>query len=840
MLDPILQHVSDHIYFNEEYMSNIYRKGLEDVHVLCYNDTNLFGNKFNNTNYNYEKPKIEKRIDDDDEIICAMLSNNKIDILKDTLIQSTEKKVIYDDDVPESFDNSTTNLLFNTTDNMNIVKDTTDMPEEKEVIPIGMDNNDNNSQNMGNNDIKTIYKLFEYLKDKSLDRIRLEYNEIYETIYNKAKPFVEEITDNKERLEEIIDTYISKMVLDMITLDKVGFKADGMIEKVKSLYFINEKDEPIKNVKNDYKNYDYINRLISLRCEEQKDMSNDKLYNRFSQVKKRGRRNKVKPEDVLNPIETVTTAYITSDKAGPNTKNQVLTNNTTTMDDTSPPPPESTNLNKKSNVADYYPIFSKTLEIMNKLIPKSINHGYFLENTINCIRNLDPTIWPAQKFIEKINNMEYIYHEKIKLVYDESKKRYYCCMSELPISSGEEVNWYRIVESNVDRFKVSNKLPDGTPFENPNFKESITSFFTKTNLTSLHNIFCTPIIDDNNNDDNNNPKILIKPSNIQIKKNLKPANLISLNNTPQRQQTPIDESIKPKKYKPKKIKSPKKQKEKTKAKDKENENENTTTRKRNIEKLEDNPEKVPKNKHINKKAKSDNKSSKSSVCDNELIKTPLKENKHLLNEKNVGLHMKRDVSINVVWKKMLNIYRAVVEGDLNDFLWHNFGEKKYTKNYKVEHDLLYPVFNDMTDNNFKEKIEKILFYYVLTSTPIHKDTENIEKSQKDCLVKLFDIVLDFIDILFNHNENIINNDEYKNERIMSSITPSSDSKFKYSQENVLLRNLFLCSDDRRIIHKRKKSENVFFKMIKEKNSLTSIEYFSNYIFFFIILFSFIL
>lgn len=352
---------------------------------------------------------------------------------------------------------------------------------------------------------KTVYKLFEYLRKDFLDKMRLDYNEIYQTFCERAQPLVEDLVEDKPIIEEIIDTFLSLMVLTMITEDKVAFKVqDEMLNALYEMYDHREKvlpldrankenkkkkkeKEPVLRVKNDFAHYDRCNAEIAERCIAQRDPATDLIEIEFSKAKKRGRHNKSHNDLVTNAVETLAGELIERRQS----LNHANATQAKSANDSLSSPCHSPN-GQKPNTINYYPIFKETLEIFNRCIPKAKNHGFYLRRLIQFIRTLDSHVWPLHGLMSLANNMNYCVHaETVKMQFDRTARRFYCCYSGLEIENGETVTCLRVVENNALRLKEWRDNPPSNrkPYEMPEFIRSVGAFYLKKALCCPSTLF---------------------------------------------------------------------------------------------------------------------------------------------------------------------------------------------------------------------------------------------------------------------------------------------------------------------------------------------------------------
>lgn len=376
--------------------------------------------------------------------------------------------------------------------------------------------------------IKTVYTLFEYLKKEYLDGMRLEYSEVYDTFRDRVAPLLPELEQDRAVVEELIDTFLSRMVLNLITQDKVAFKVqDDMIHALEELYDHRERPiivdrstngakenkkkkkekEPVYQVKNDFPHYDRRNKEISERCIAHANPLTDEIEIHFSKAKKRGRHQKIRNEMIINSVEamageliekrqSLSHAHTQSSKACANSPSSSSLSNSPS----SPPPISGTQgqQGQKANGIDHYPIFKETLDIFNRCIPKTNNHGFYIQRLILFIRTLDSKVWPLHGLMSLANNMNYcVKAETVKLKFDRTVKRFYSCFSGIELQDGQEVTCLKVVENDAVRLKEWRDNPpiNRKPFETPEFTRSIGVFYLEKNLCCPSTLFFTTFSD---------------------------------------------------------------------------------------------------------------------------------------------------------------------------------------------------------------------------------------------------------------------------------------------------------------------------------------------------------
>ncbi len=352
---------------------------------------------------------------------------------------------------------------------------------------------------------KTIHTLFEYMQVDFLDKMRLDYEEIYQTFSSRAKPLLRELEEDRELIMEMIDTFITRMVFNLITQDKVAVKVRSeMVDRIEALYD-HRNGEPVLGVRNDFANTDYVNRCISERCKEAREPATDPIDARFSAHKRRGRHPKAKVEEAINEIQAIAGEYIAK-RLGLLQAATVAHNNALAIagggSDSSPrsesdssPRSNASPGTVKAGSIDYYPIFQQTLETYNRCIPKQNNHGFYIKTLLHLIRTLDSKEWPLHGLMKMINNMNYCIHaESVKLRFDRSKKRFYSCYSGKELLNNQTVTCIRLVENDAERLKEwrENPILMGKPFEATEFTRSIGAFYLEKEVCCPSTLFYTP------------------------------------------------------------------------------------------------------------------------------------------------------------------------------------------------------------------------------------------------------------------------------------------------------------------------------------------------------------
>lgn len=393
---------------------------------------------------------LKEETNSDEEMIQSMLSNNKIEMLYDAVGQIVIPP-------PQQAQKKKKKLGGSATSRRAVVEDT-----------------------------KTVHNIFdEYLGEEYLAKLRLDYQEIYEIFAERAKPFLDDLEEDKPIILEIIDAFVQRMVLSLIVQDKVAFKVrTDMVDRIESLYD-HRNGKPVNGVKNNFANYDEVNDMINRRCREALDQSTDEIYARFSEPKKRGRHPKQRPEEVINEVESIAGEYIA--------KRLSLTQAAAALAASNTGP--SAIVSSNGTGIDYYPIFTQTLAVYEKCIPKQNNHGFYVQRLMQMIRYLDSGIWPLHGLMSMLNNLNYCVHaDTVKMSFDRSKRRFYCCYSGLEIYDAEIVTCIRVVENDAVRLKEwrENPMLISKPFEAKEFTRSVGAFYMKKELCCANTLIFMP------------------------------------------------------------------------------------------------------------------------------------------------------------------------------------------------------------------------------------------------------------------------------------------------------------------------------------------------------------
>lgn len=368
---------------------------------------------------------------------------------------------------------------------------------------------------------KTIDTLMGKFDSGYLEPICINFDEILRNFRHKGKPLIGELYDNKDELMKTVAMYINRMILGLLSLDKVGMKLGKMIDRVESLYycsgFIDDPEDPnpkkkrklpvfVPKFMNDFSNVDYVRSMIENRVTSGVDKLNDDFYKILSSAKQRGRRKKNAIEYSYNPVEIIAKSYIKSKKlettksaskkaattatsssssSGSNEDNNEEELDVIEIDE---PSTKSTATTKSTSTIDQYPTFQKCLEILNQSIPKSTNHGSFLESITDCNRYLENTDFPAHGFLSTINNMFCcVAHNKIRMSFDPNQRRFYCAITGEEIKNGEEVRRLLFIEREPEREKdwVDFKIVEPRIFEHEKITKSVRTYLIKMNSTLL-------------------------------------------------------------------------------------------------------------------------------------------------------------------------------------------------------------------------------------------------------------------------------------------------------------------------------------------------------------------
>ncbi len=346
----------------------------------------------------------------------------------------------------------------------------------------GSGNNNNNNNNSNKLTTKSIDKLMDNMSPLSLRPLYLTFDDLYRNFNQKFTSMLELVSENKSELENVMQSTIDRVALDIIALDKSGVKLVDMIESIEALYYCSgyivdpTDDNPdekkrrrlpvfVDGVMNDYQNVDYVRSLIRERVEDGANVEKDDLYNTLSSIRKRGRKKKTDKLIDYDPIEKIAKEYIKNPKLGP----------------------DGMPTNKSVSMINHYPTFHKCLETIHRSTPDNSNHGWFIRNLIDLTRVLKNEDFPAHGLLRTITNMSCcVACNKIRMSFDNSKKRYYCAITGDEIMDGEEVCRFLFIENDAvyEKNWVDYKIIEPRVFESDDIKKSVRVYLVKLSSSS--------------------------------------------------------------------------------------------------------------------------------------------------------------------------------------------------------------------------------------------------------------------------------------------------------------------------------------------------------------------
>lgn len=738
-------------------------------HMIVFNDDFSHQKDDHTQQISFNRSKRVPVEDDEDMILESMIHNNKIECLYE----------VFKSEEPEQIELK----------QLSPRKEKKTKTKKTRASEDASKPTDSDSVSLYENP-KTVETLLEYLKPESLDRIRLDFEEIYTSIFKRLKPFAAYVLENKERIEEIIDTFISRMILLLLPQDKQGVKLEKIMRDIEKMHHIRDKRHILLG-KNDFENYDEVNLMRSERGLASLSPETDPIAIKFSAKRKRGRRNKTSSEARLNELESLNGDYITpkksASKTDPNEDTQTAANAASLPEEMEEQEEDSSG--QKSDVIDYHPIFTQILVTLNKSLPKVNNHGWFLYNTMRGIRELNNKDWPLRELMKVANNMQYcIKAERVTLpVYDENAKRHYCAFSGLPLHSGEVVTLVKMVELSAVRYlkePEEEKILIDRAFESPEFKDSIRCFYMKTEI-------CCPTALNYTDFD-------------EEYKNLFPSHFGLNSNTPRTKKVKIEEKEDDDDDEEEKTREKKKRKTKdTKKEEKEHpQSFHVPKEKKKEEEIREKKKRKPKE---SKKEEKEHPQSFRVPKDNERKmekeqtftfhvtkqkslepKKPLETKKfkktHNTTEKSILIdftskdddgeeclivNSERIRSREPVWHLMLALYKKISTAEERAAMVHG-EEEEYKKNYASERANFFKIFGNINETNFKPYFDKLLLYCIKTSEPYPKKID-----ENALILMLFNVILDFVNALFQ-------------------VPHQGKSK----DPNHVIRNLFTLSDER--------------------------------------------
>lgn len=582
---------------------------------------------------------------------------------------------------------------------------------------------------------KTVETLLDYLKPETLDRIRLDFNEIYEIVCERLKPLAPYVMEQRERITAAIDAYITRFMLHNITQDKQGIKIDKLVRDIEKMYYVRVQRH-IPAGKNDFENCAQVDLMRVDRDKAAQNQDTDKVYEHFSAERKRGRKNKSIPEPILNELEKLHGDLITPMKSTKKTKKKKKKTGSDEdagqavddEDDEDASVVDETTDSKRGTGGnlDNHQIFKRVLHHSNKSLPRDHNHGWFLSNLLRGIQEKSEEEWPMCALIKATHNMQYcVRAEQVVLdQFDERKTRYYCAFSGLPLKPGETVNFIKLVEHNPVRYlkePEEEKLLVERTFEKPEFQASVRCFYMKTELCGPAYVRHLPFSEEYK---------AMYPEYFGIKS------------------TPLPSPVKREEVEP--------QKKRKLALIKEEENSDMdilsvtpvkkevaeparVTKKPKLQTTDFHvPVKEEKKPAPKKKVKSEQPARPIVDCDKQICVTA-------------------ESGSSALWSLMRGLANRVATVEDCATTWHNYGLDEYRKNYAEESERFGQVFamikGEQKQGFCRVYLSKLFLYVINTSEPYGRDT--VPETLVDMI---FDVAMDFIGLLFEKNETPLRNE----------------------------------------------------------------------------------
>lgn len=344
-----------------------------------------------------------------------------------------------------------------------------------------------------------VFQLFQYLKPEFIALLQHRYDDILKSIKDKCNlpslwAYIEKQQSN---INLILKTMTKRFLLEILMMDYRGGKFGEIQARFEELFFLRERDLPMKGCKANFVNTDTIESLITRINKESKDPENDDFYKERSGTRRRGRTPLSEIDKKPNRVDAIKSDYILSCKSLP----PVVYNKRDGqfyIDYTRSSSPQTASTKEKNNnlqyLVDTYPIFEEVIDINDACIPTPNNHGFYTHRIRQALRRIPSSVWPMRGLMLSLLNAEAIL-KRTELILPKSLQTYYCAYSGERLMEGEKV-WHIVLLVNSGR-RYKKWIKDGItptpPNTSPEFTRSLKTYFIKSRITAQCSIFYSPM-----------------------------------------------------------------------------------------------------------------------------------------------------------------------------------------------------------------------------------------------------------------------------------------------------------------------------------------------------------
>lgn len=333
-----------------------------------------------------------------------------------------------------------------------------------------------------------VYKLFRYFDVSVTECMRQHCENVVRSLEVCCAPLKPEVEKRRDIIEDLFKTFVRRMILELLCHDDRGVKIRQILSQFDALYFFDENRMITKGLM-DFDNVATIESLFA-RTTEESNRPIDEFYRKHSGRKDRGRKPVKEKKNKPHRVDAIKANYILSTKQLPPVRfdeesRQFFIENNGTFDKT-------TDISHCQ--VDFYPIFRRVLNVFNATINRRDNHGVYLTKLYDAMKRLSAREWPMKGLIGSIINMERVLG-KHKIRVPDNGITYYCAYSGLPLKSGEEVWYIRILVNDTERYKkwrMEGRQPT-VPNTSEELTRSLKVYFMKTSITSQCSLFYTPL-----------------------------------------------------------------------------------------------------------------------------------------------------------------------------------------------------------------------------------------------------------------------------------------------------------------------------------------------------------
>jgi hypothetical protein len=359
----------------------------------------------------------------------------------------------------------------------------------------------------------SVFRLFFYCSKAWIEALSLSYDDIRAAVEANCHsiPVIrDEIIERRLQIGNIIKTFITRMILELFTVDECGTKVRQILTELDETFLLGDKVKRatgtslssssnsesekkrriIQGGRSNFINADAVH-ASTLKTYTESMSTDDAFFRQCSSAKKRGRRPTAKRNQQPDRIDLIKSSHILSQKSvAPTTYNEEEDKFYTMANALHVILAASSSSSGVQSSVDFYPVFRKVLENFHHCIPRAENHGLYTARLDSAVRLLRPQQWPAMGLVCSLMNMERCFPLRQVNVPSDGGP-YHCAYSGLQLVPGERVWHLRLLVCDGARHTkwYTDAKPPPVPMIAPEFTRSIRAYFIKCSIVGPRSLF---------------------------------------------------------------------------------------------------------------------------------------------------------------------------------------------------------------------------------------------------------------------------------------------------------------------------------------------------------------